>query len=95
MSTTTTIGRRRAALLLLFFVPGLELASWVSRTPAVRDLLGASTAEMGLVRFGLSAGSMTGVLSSGALIARFGTRRVITAGAIAVVAGLPLVGIGA
>jgi fucose permease len=92
---TMTIARRRAALLLLFFVPGLELASWVSRTPAVRDLLSASTAEMGLVLFGLSAGSMTGVLSSGALIARFGTRRVITAGAGAVVAGLPLVGLGA
>jgi fucose permease len=95
VSTTLTIGRRRAALLLLFFVPGLELASWVSRTPAVRDLLGASTAEMGLVLLGLSAGSMTGVLSSGALIARFGTRRVITAGAVAVLAGLPLVGLGA
>jgi fucose permease len=92
---TMTIARRRAALLLLFFVPGLELASWVSRTPAVRDLLGASTAEMGLVLFGLSAGSMTGVLSSGALITRFGTRRVITVGVGSVLAGLPLVGIGA
>jgi fucose permease len=95
MSRTLTIARRRTALLLLFFVPGLELASWVSRTPAVRDLLHASTAEMGLVLFGLSAGSMTGVLSSGALIARFGTRRVITVGVGSVLAGLPLVGIGA
>jgi fucose permease len=95
MPRTPTIARRRTALLLLFFVPGLELASWVSRTPAVRDLLGASTAEMGLVLFGLSAGSMSGVLSSGALIARFGTRRVITAGVTSVLAGLPLVGIGA
>ncbi|MEV6847913.1 MFS transporter [Actinoplanes sp. NPDC051411] len=95
MPTTLTIARRRTALLLLFFVPGLELASWVSRTPAVRDLLHASTAEMGLVLFGLSAGSMTGVLISGALITRFGTRRVITVGVGSVLAGLPLVGIGA
>jgi fucose permease len=95
VSRPPTIARRRTALLLLFFVPGLELASWVSRTPAVRDLLHASTAEMGLVLFGLSAGSMTGVLSSGALIARFGTRPVIAVGAGAVLAGLPLVGVGA
>jgi fucose permease len=95
VSRTPTIARRRTALLLLFFVPGLELASWVSRTPAVRDQLSASTAEMGLVLFGLSAGSMTGVLSSGKLITRFGTRRVITMGVGAVLAGLPLVGLGA
>ncbi|MEV6347512.1 MFS transporter [Actinoplanes sp. NPDC051851] len=92
---TTTIGRRRAALLMLFFIPGLFLSSWVTRTPAVRDLLGASTAEMGLVLFGLSAGSMVAVLGSGALIARFGTRRVITVGVVSQLISMPLVGIGA
>jgi fucose permease len=91
----TETARRRAALLLLFFIPGLALASWVTRTPAVRDLLGASTAEMGLVLFGLSAGSMTGVLGSGALIARFGTRRVIAVGVLSVLVSMPIVGAGA
>ncbi|MFF5083451.1 MFS transporter [Actinoplanes sp. NPDC000266] len=86
---------RRTALFLLFFIPGVALSSWVTRTPDVRDLLGASTAEMGLVLFGLSAGSMLGVLGSGAMVSRFGARPVITAGITALLIGVPVVGLGA
>lgn len=57
--------RRGLALFLFFFMPGLCMASWVTRTPAIRDRLHASTAEMGMVLFGLSLGSMGGILSSG------------------------------
>ncbi|GIG34905.1 MFS transporter [Cellulomonas pakistanensis] len=86
---------RRNALFLLFFLPGLTIASWVTRTPDVRDLVGASTAEMGLILFGLSAGSMVGILSSGALVARRGTRPVMLAGTLAVAAGAAVIGTGA
>ena len=89
------LARRRLALFALFFVPGVSLASWVTRTPAIRDLLGASTAEMGLVLFGLSIGSMVGILSSGALVARFGARPVITVGLVGIVISMPTVGLGA
>ncbi|HEY1133604.1 MAG TPA: MFS transporter [Nocardioides sp.] len=47
---------RRWALFALFFLPGLGIASWVTRTPAIRDELGATTGEMGLVLFGLTLG---------------------------------------
>jgi fucose permease len=87
--------RRRLALFALFFNSGLSFASWAARTPDIRDLLGASTAEMGLVLFGLSVGSMTGVLSSGTMVTRFGARRIITVGATAVVVSLPVVAAGA
>ncbi|MFI5937284.1 MFS transporter [Actinoplanes sp. NPDC051494] len=86
---------RRTALFVLFFVPGLGISSWVTRTPAIRDMLGASTAEMGLVLFGLSAGSMAGILCSGALVARFGTKPVVMAGTTCIVASMPAIGIGA
>lgn len=86
---------RRNALFLLFFLPGLTIASWVTRTPDVRDLVGASTAQMGLILFGLSAGSMVGILSSGALVARRGTRPVMLAGTLAVAAGAAVIGVGA
>jgi hypothetical protein len=33
---------------------GLLMASWATRTPAIRDILSVSTAEMGIVLFGLS-----------------------------------------
>ena len=99
MSTATTIDRadlrRRNALYALFLLPGLGLASWVTRTPDVRDLLGASTAEMGLVLFGLSVGSMVGILGSGALVARFGTRPIIVLGVSGLVIALPVIGAGA
>jgi fucose permease len=92
---STTIGRRRLALAVLFFLPGVGIASWVTRTPAIRDLLGASTAEMGLVLLGLSVGSMAGILCSGALVLRFGARPVIAVGVTAVILSMPTIGIGA
>lgn len=87
--------RRRLALFALFFVPGLSIASWVTRTPAIRDLLEASTAEIGLVLLGLSVGSMAGILSSGPLVARFSTRPIMTLGILLTVVSMPVIGFGA
>ncbi len=86
---------RKAALAILFLAPGIGIASWVTRTPDIRDLLGASTAEMGLVLFGLSIGSMAGVLASGALAARFGARQVYGVGMLGVVLSMGVMAIGA
>ncbi|HRD64169.1 MAG TPA: MFS transporter, partial [Nocardioides sp.] len=87
--------RRRTALFLLFGLPGLVIASWVARSPDVRDLIHASTDQMGLVLFGVSVGSMTGVLASSSLIARFGVRSVVGAGSASTVLSLPVIGLGA
>ncbi|MFJ9711945.1 MFS transporter [Streptomyces sp. NPDC101234] len=92
---TADLARRRTAVFVLFFAPGLTISSWVTRTPDVRDLLGASTAQMGLILFGLSVGSMIGILCSGALVARWGARLVILAGTSAIAAGAVVVGVGA
>ena len=92
---TADIRPRTLALIALFFVPGVSIASWVTRTPDIRDLLGASTLEMGLVLFGLSVGSMVGILSSGPLVSRVGARRVIVAGAVLIALSMPTIGVGA
>ncbi|MFI0730838.1 MFS transporter [Streptomyces sp. NPDC021225] len=92
---TVSPGRRRTAAFALFFLPGLAMASWVTRTPDVRDLLGASTGRMGLVLFGLSVGSMAGILCSGPLVARWGARPLIAAGTLATAAGSGVIGLGA
>ncbi|WP_118138563.1 MFS transporter [Oceanicella sp. SM1341] len=86
--------RRRFALYVLFFVPGVQFASWIARTPAIRDRLGASTAEMGLILFGLSIGAMAGILASTPLVLKFGTRPVIGAGMASVTLGLAVVALG-
>ncbi|ADI12607.1 fucose permease [Streptomyces bingchenggensis BCW-1] len=92
---TVSPGRRRTAAFALFFLPGLAMASWVTRTPDVRDLLAASTGRMGLVLFGLSVGSMLGILCSGPLVARWGARPLIAAGTLATATGSGVIGLGA
>lgn len=87
--------RWRAALFLFMLATGVSMASWVARTPAVRDALDVSTGSMGLVLFGLSIGSMAGVLVSGGLVRKHGGRPVIAAGAGLLVAGLLVIAGGA
>lgn len=79
---------RTWALFTFFFLPGLVIASWVTRTPAIRDTLSVSTSGMGIVLFGLSVGSMGGILCSGWLVKRFGTRTIIRSGMILMVIGM-------
>ncbi|MFB4262745.1 MFS transporter [Nonomuraea sp. GTA35] len=86
--------RRRQALFLFFLLPGIAMSSWVTRTPDLRDGLEASTAQMGLILFGLSLGSMIGVLCSGRLVSRFGTRPVMGVGTALIVAGLAVISAG-
>lgn len=86
--------RWRLALFAFFFLPGVSMASWVTRTPAIRDRIGASIGEMGLVLFGLSVGAMTGILVSASLVSRFGTRPVTQAGLWLVVASMAAVSLG-
>ena len=85
----------RNAMFVIFAICGLGLASWVSRVPAVRDALGASTLEMGILIFGVALGSIGGLLASSHVIAHFGARRAIamclTIGPI----GFIIAGIGA
>jgi MFS family permease len=86
--------RRRNALFLFFFVVGVSMASWITRTPAIRDSLQASIADMGMVLFGLSLGSMAGILAAGWMVARHGTRTVTGLGMLGVVAGLATMAAG-
>lgn len=92
---SSSVRARRLSLLALFFLPGITIASWVTRTPSIRDALEASTAQMGLVLFGLSIGSMLGILASGPLVARFGARPIILLGTLGVIASMPIIGLGA
>lgn len=70
--------KRRTRALFMFFFCGPVNGVWATRTPAIRDILSVSIAEMGGVLFGLSIGSMSGILCSAWLVKRFGTRNVIT-----------------
>ena len=84
----------RAAVFIVFALNGLTMATWVARTPAIRDALGVRTDQFGLLIVGMAIGSILGLLSSSHVIARFGTRRVITVGLMTTSFSLALVGIG-
>ena len=84
--------RWRLSLFAFTFVVGVGMASWVTRTPAIRDAVHASTAGMGLILLGVSVGSMAGVLSSEHLVRRWGTRSVIILGGWFVVIGAAALG---
>ena len=85
----------RNAIFVLFFVSGLGLASWVSRIPTVRDGLALRTDEVGLLIFGLSAGSILGLVSAVWLLSAFGARRAIVLSIAVSSTGLALVGVAA
>ncbi len=67
----------RNAVCVIFALCGLGVASWLSRVPAVRDSLQASTSQMGLLILGIAAGSIAGLLASSHIVARFGATATI------------------
>lgn len=82
------------AVFVIFFVCGIGIASWMSRIPTVRDRLGASTWEMGLLIGGLSVGSILGLLLSSHVLARLGARRTMARFVGLMLIGLTLAGVG-
>jgi MFS family permease len=87
--------RWRLAVYVAFAASGVAFASWVTRTPDIRELLQISNGQIGLIIFGLSVGSMIGLFSAGTLVARFGGRPVIGVGASLIGLGIAIVGFGA
>jgi MFS family permease len=91
----TQVTAWRNAMFVIFALCGLGLASWVARLPAVRDSLGASTLDMGALIFGLSLGSILGLLVSSHVIARLGARTTMRWAFTVAPVGLAFAGISA
>lgn len=89
-----SLQHRKIALFVFLFAPGLAFSSWVTRTPAIRDAIGASIAQMGLVLTGLSVGSMCGVLLSGRVVQKRGTRFTMLLGLALATAALLAMALG-
>jgi MFS family permease len=73
----------RLAVATGFFLSGLGFASWVVRIPEVQAGLGLSKGVLGLVLLGVAAGALVAMPLSGAVIARWGSRSVLRAAALA------------
>ena len=92
LQVSPRIRRARTAVAVAFFVNGLCFASWISRTPAVRDTLGLSSAQLGLLLLCVSVGSIAGLPLSGPIVHRLGARFAVLGGSLTV--GVGLIGLG-
>jgi len=74
--------RARAAVTAFFAMDGFVFASWAVRIPAVKAAVGASPATLGIALLGVSAGAIATMALTGALCRRFGSARLVVAGAV-------------
>ncbi|MCP2370982.1 fucose permease [Agromyces terreus] len=77
----------RWSLLVQFALFGLIMSSWLSRMPSIREALDVDAAQLGALMIVGGAGSLTGALTIGVVVARFGSRRALLAGTVGNVVG--------
>ncbi|GED08117.1 MFS transporter [Cellulosimicrobium cellulans] len=73
---------------------GVVGASWMSRLPSVREALGISASQLGLLLVVGGLGSLVSVVSAGAVVARFGSRTTLVVATVGNVVGFGLVALG-
>ncbi len=83
----------RNAVGLAFILNGLCFASWVSRIPEARDGFGLSNGGLGVLLLMIAIGSIVALPTTGAAIGRWGTVRVLRAGAVVAALGLGTAGL--
>lgn len=83
----------RIALCAFFFGQGLTFSSWASRIPDIKNVLQLSDGQLGGLLLGLPAGQLTGLLISGYLVAKYGSKQILSIACILYPASLLLVGL--
>lgn len=74
---------------------GLVFATWVSRIPAIRDNLGLTPGQIGLMLLCMSLGSFVSVAASGLVVLRLGSKLTSRLGASIQGLGVVVMGLGA
>ncbi|GLY78791.1 MFS transporter [Actinoallomurus iriomotensis] len=82
------------ATYVAFIGTGFAFASWAARIPQVRDRLHLQPSELGLVLLAIAAGSVLALPLSGPVLARLGSRRMVSAMALLLSVGLVIVSLG-
>jgi MFS family permease len=83
----------RIAVGVLFFLQGMCFASWASRIPSIQQQLGLSDSLLGVILFALPVGSMLSLLFSGALVNKFGSKKVAGNALLLYSLFLPVIGL--
>ena len=72
----------RASRLAVFFVNGLVIGTWVVRIPAIKEKLDLGEGLLGVALLGAAVGALVAMPLVGALVSRFGSRRVVGTAAL-------------
>ena len=80
------------AVFVAFTLSGLAIATWLGRIPSVRDSLGATTFEMGLLVLGMAVGSIGGLTFAGHIVSKVGARRGVQVASVCLAVGLVFAG---
>ncbi len=87
------VSHARYSLMASFGVAGLMAFAWLARVPSIRDPLGLSTADLGMVLLAGSVGALVTVMLSAQLMRRWGSTRVMVVGSIASSLGHAFIGV--
>jgi predicted MFS family arabinose efflux permease len=82
------MSRARAAVTAVFFLNGMVFVSWYSRLPSIQDRLDLGTGALGLALLGAPLGLLLAQPLTGALAATIGSRRLVAAAPLLLVAGI-------
>nr|WP_091598199.1 MFS transporter [Micromonospora krabiensis] len=85
----------RNGVAVAFALNGLAVASWFSRMPAVRDGLGLTAGQLGLLLLAMSAGALCAMPTAGLVSQRLGAARTVGVGTVLVALGLTGAGLAA
>jgi MFS family permease len=91
---TEALGAATRATYAAFASMGFCFASWASRIPQVKQLLGLDASQLGLVLLATAAGSVIALPLAGPVVTRFGSRATVSRMAVLAGAGLFAVAIG-
>ncbi len=84
----------RWAIIIIFLVNGAGMATWLTRVPAIKDILNASKLEMSFVLLGPAIGALISFPVAGYLLGRFGSRPVTILMSILTCVALALLSLG-
>ena len=87
---TISPARWTFGVLIVFTMLGFGFGNWLSRIPAVRDHLGASTFEMSVIGLTLAAGSLIGLVFADRTVTWLGPRQSILASGLGQAVFMPL-----
>ena len=80
--------RARNALWAIFFFMGVVSMGWVPRIPEIKEAVGLTNSQLGLVFIGSTIGAVLGAQLAGRAIHTFGTKKVISVAVLVMPVGL-------